>query len=103
MNMIWNNKETGKWQIHAQTKEQFREIIGKLLKLGFVYTNGRVNTIGGIIEMNGLKYPYISIGDGCCPECKMTLNGYKTHIPTLFTLINIDDWIAKCWPAYDAA
>jgi hypothetical protein len=101
--MFWNGKETGKWQIHAQTVEQFREIIGKLLKLGFVYTNNRLNTVDKILEMNRLRFPYISIGDGCCSECKMTLNGYTSYSPALFILINIDDWIANCWPAYDAA
>ena len=100
---MWNGKEIGQWQIHAQNKKQFREIVEKLLKLGFVYTNSRINTVDGVLKMNALKFPYITIGDGCCSTCKMTLNGYKIAITEFTQITSIDDWIANYWPAYDAA
>lgn len=106
--MIWNGKETGGWQIPTVSMENYREVFSKLRKLGFVFTEDRIEDADTIFHRYGYDYPYIVIGHRCHGEqnshkpCKMTLTGFKSAQLDFITM-PVDDWIANCWPAYDAA
>lgn len=107
--MIWNGKETGKWQIPNDNHKEYRISFDKLRALGFVFADGRIKFADEIFLRFEFRYPLIVIGyngygfDGHITNpCKMMLNGF--HVPQEnYTTISIDDWIANCWPAYDAA
>ena len=111
--MIWNGKETGKWQILHNTKEQYKESFLKLVALGFVFTDDRIKSIDELFHKYDFQYPIIVIGytgygnnqgGAGLRACKMTLTGFH-HRQDYdgYDVISIDDWIANHWPAYDAA
>lgn len=106
--MMWNGKETGKWQILHDTKEQYKTSFVKLSALGFVFTDERIKSFDELFHRFGFSYPQIVIGyngygEGyaTCP-CKMMLTGFRACQVDYIT-ISVDDWIANHWPAYDAA
>ena len=108
--MIWNGKETGKWQILHDTKEQYKETFVKLSDLGFVFTDERIKSFDELFRRYEFNYPHIVIGysgygdSQSYKSCKMMLTGFRTrHENDGYEVIPVDDWIAKCWPAYDAA
>lgn len=111
--MIWNGKETGKWQILHDTKEQYKESFVKLIDLRFVFTDERIKSFDEFFCRYKFSHPHIVIGYGgygdtpflgelCACKCKMTLTGFRTSQVDYIT-ISVDDWIANHWPAYDAA
>jgi hypothetical protein len=107
--MIWNGKEIGRWQIPHKTREQYRESFDKLRALGFVFTDDRIKSFEEISQRYDFQYPIIVIGYASYGDrldgqraCKMTLTGFRTPQED-YEVISTDDWIAKHWPAYDAA
>jgi hypothetical protein len=110
--MIWNGRETGKWQILHNTKEQYKESFLKLAALGFVFTDDRIKSIDELFHRYDFEFPIIVIGysgygdtpTGYRRACKMTLTGFRYRQENEgYDVISVDDWIAKFWPAYDAA
>jgi len=110
--MIWNGKETGKWQIPNLNEEEYKKSFDKLVALGFVFIDDRIKSADEIFARFEFTYPYIVIGhpgygggyggDFEYSKCKMKLTGISRPNET-YTTISVDDWIANCWPAYDAA
>ena len=106
--MIWNGKETSKWQIPHTTKEEYRRTFEKLVALGFVFLDDRIKSVDEVFRRFGFYYSNLVIGYHGYSNirskaaCKMTLTGFNNPREDYVT-ISVDDWISNHWKEYDAA